>query len=128
LFKCDITDEAKVFETADSILATMGVPSILVNNAGIAHAHTILEAKAEYLQKLFAVNVFSNFYTVKAFLPGMIAKKKGQIVTVASSASFITVPGLVDYVATKSAVFSFHEGKRLLQSSNRALTDPFIRP
>ncbi|KAF2205405.1 NAD(P)-binding protein [Delitschia confertaspora ATCC 74209] len=109
-FECNITDPAAVREAADKIRSTMGSPSILVNNAGIGDAHTILEASDEYLQKIFNVNLISNFTTVKAFLPDMIAKNKGQVVTVASLASFISVAGMVDYSASKAGVLAFHEG------------------
>jgi all-trans-retinol dehydrogenase (NAD+) len=63
----------------------------------------------EYLHKIFGVNVISNFTTVKAFLPDMITKNKGHIVTVASLASYIAVAGMADYGSTKAAVLNFHE-------------------
>ncbi|PSN68364.1 NAD(P)-binding protein [Corynespora cassiicola Philippines] len=112
-FACDITDPAAVESAAESIRDTMGPPSILVNNAGIAGAHTILKTSHEYLQKIFDVNLLSNFTTVKAFLPDMIAANKGHIITVASAASFLGVGGMVDYGCTKAAVLSFHEGLNL---------------
>lgn len=58
------------------------------------------------------MNVISNFYTVKAFLPDMVKNNKGHVVTVASLASYISVAGIVDYCATKAAVLSFHEGEQ----------------
>jgi short-subunit dehydrogenase len=88
----------------------MGAPSILINNAGIAHAHTILDTSDEYLRKIFDVNLLSNWYTVKAFLPDMITKNKGHIITIASTASYAGVGGMVDYTATKAGVLAFHEG------------------
>jgi len=110
LFSCDITDPAAVRSAAEQIKSTMGPPSILVNNAGIASAHSILDTSDDFLKKIFDVNVLSNFTTVKAFLPDMIAKNKGHVVTVASLASYVTVAGIVDYCSTKAAVLSFHEG------------------
>jgi len=109
-YQCDITSALAVQEAADWIRADLGAPSILVNNAGIASAHTILDTSDEWLHKIFDVNLLSNFTTVKAFLPDMIAKNKGHVVTVASAASFVTVAGLVDYCSTKAGVFAFHEG------------------
>ncbi|KAF2274224.1 dehydrogenase/reductase SDR family member 8 precursor [Westerdykella ornata] len=109
-FKCDITDPAAVRETAKRIQATVGTPSILINNAGIGGAHAILDTSDEYLRKIFDVNLLSNWYTVKAFLPDMIAKNKGHIVTIASTASYAGVAGMVDYTATKAGVLAFHEG------------------
>ncbi|KAF2675027.1 short-chain dehydrogenase/reductase 2 [Microthyrium microscopicum] len=109
-FKCDVTSRDNVFEVAEAVKSFFGPPTILINNAGIAHAHTILEATPEYLHKLFDVNVISYFYTIQAFLPDMIKAKKGHIVTMASMASYVGPAGLVDYAATKSAVLSLHEG------------------
>ncbi|OCL08753.1 NAD(P)-binding protein [Glonium stellatum] len=109
-YQCDITSSPAVQEAADWIRSDLGSPSILVNNAGIALAHTILDTSDEWLHKIFDVNLLSNFTTVKAFLPDMIAKNKGHIVTVASTGSFVSVAGLVDYSSTKAGVFAFHEG------------------
>jgi all-trans-retinol dehydrogenase (NAD+) len=109
-FACDITDPSAVYSTADRIRATLGAPSILINNAGIAGAHSILDTDDEWLKKIYGVNLLSNYYTVKAFLPSMITANKGHIVTVASTASFIGVGLMVDYCSTKAGVLSFHEG------------------
>lgn len=70
----------------------------------------LTDTTPEYLQKVFSVNVFSNWHTLKAFLPDMVAKNKGHIVTVASVASFIGAGAMGDYCATKAAVLAFHEG------------------
>jgi len=109
-FACDIADPSAVASTADAIRASWGPPSILVNNAGIAKTHGILDTSNEFLHKLFGVNVFGHWSTVKAFLPDMIKQKKGHVVTVASMASYSTVNGIVDYCATKAAILAFHEG------------------
>ncbi|KAL1795523.1 hypothetical protein ACET3X_005747 [Alternaria dauci] len=108
-FKCDVTDPSEVYSVAEKIKDGMGAPTILVNNAGILASHTILSTSDVYLQKIFQVNVLSNWYTVKAFLPDMIRNNKGHIVTVASTASFTGVGGMADYSATKSAILGFHE-------------------
>ncbi|KAL5420215.1 hypothetical protein PMIN06_000210 [Paraphaeosphaeria minitans] len=109
-FACDVSDPAAVASTADEVRATLGPPSILVNNAGITHPHTILQTSPEYLRRIFDINLLSNWYTIQAFLPHMIEENKGHVVTVASMASYWSVGGMVDYCATKAAVLCLHEG------------------
>lgn len=108
-YSCDITDPATVYATGRKITAELGAPTILVNNAGILAAHTILGTSDEYLRRIFDVNVLSNWYTLKAFLPEMVKANKGHIITIASAASYVGVAGLADYTATKAAVLAFHE-------------------
>jgi all-trans-retinol dehydrogenase (NAD+) len=115
-FSCDVTDAEAVFATAEEVQRKLGAPTVLVNNAGILDAHSILGTSHEYLRKIFDVNVLSNWTTVRAFLPGMIAQNKGHIVTVASMASYLGVAGMADYTATKAAVLAFHECSCLAQS------------
>jgi all-trans-retinol dehydrogenase (NAD+) len=94
------------------VKSSLGSPSILINNAGILASHTILDTSDSYLRKIFDVNVLSNWYTAKAFLPSMISANKGHIITIASTASYIGVAGLADYTASKAAILSFHEALR----------------
>lgn len=62
------------------------------------------------VQKTFAVNVFSHFQLVKEFLPHMIEKDHGHIVTVASLAAHGPRTANVTYAASKAAALAFHEG------------------
>lgn len=109
-YKCDITDKNAVHETASNIRSQVGPPSILINNAGIATAHTILETSEEYLEKIFRVNLLSHFTLIKEFLPSMLERRKGHIISIASMASYFVGSGLVDYSATKAGVLALHEG------------------
>ena len=59
---------------------------------------------------MFDINLVSHFSLLQAFLPDMIAKRKGHIVTTASMASFATCAGLVDYCASKAGALALHEG------------------
>jgi short-subunit dehydrogenase len=47
---------------------------------------------------------------VKEFMPAMLKKNKGHIVGIASMASWVAPPGIVDYASTKAGVQAFHEG------------------
>ena len=108
-YKCDITSADAVREAADHIRLTIGHPSILVNNAGIANSQSILDTPDDYLQKIVGVNMMSHWSTVREFMPNMILKNKGHIVTIASIASYVALPTSAHYSATKAGALAFHE-------------------
>lgn len=109
-YKCDVTSANAVNDVADTIRSDHGNPSILINNAGIGSGATILESEPEMLKRMFDVNTVSHFFTVQAFMPSMVAQRKGHIVTIASMASFVAAPvgetgtGLLGIYANISAV------------------------
>lgn len=109
-YKCDLTSTANVKEVAAKVRAEVGNPTILVNNAGVARGKTILQTSERDLKFTFDVNCFAHFYTCQEFLPFMIEKNHGMVVTVASYAAWLCVPNMVDYGASKAASFAFHEG------------------
>jgi len=109
--KCDLTSPQDVQDVAVAIKEAHGTPSILINNAGIATSHTILDTSDEWLEKIFRVNIMSHFALIREFLPGMLAMKKGHVVTVASMAAYASTANLVDYSTTKSAALALHNGK-----------------
>ena len=74
---------------------------MLINNAGVVSAENILNLTDQMIERTIAVNTTSHFYTIKEFLPGMIAKKRGHIVTISSMAGIAGVSKLTDYCASK---------------------------
>ena len=109
-YECDITSPDSVNTIASRLKSELGTTTILLNNAGIGKTFTILDVPDDYLEKIFRINLISHWYTVRAFLPDMIAAKKGHVIATASMASFINAAGMVDYCVTKAGVMSFHEG------------------
>lgn len=109
-YKCDLTNPAEIKSVAAKVRAEVGDPTILVNNAGVARGKTILDTTERDLKFTFDVNVFAGFYTVREFLPAMVRRDHGMVVTVTSLAAWITVPNMVDYGASKAAAAAFHEG------------------
>ncbi|KAF2706499.1 NAD(P)-binding protein [Pleomassaria siparia CBS 279.74] len=109
-YQCDITSRDAVHKTAEKIRSDHGSPSVLINNAGIGNANTILEITPERLRSIFDVNLLSHWNTVQEFLPDMIAKKKGHIMSTASLAAFLGLAGMVDYSCTKAGMIAFYEG------------------
>ena len=64
------------------------------------------------IEMTFKVNVISYFWTIKSFMREMIERKKGHIVTVASSGDYVPTDKLSDYCASKAAAVSLHDGLR----------------
>ncbi|KAJ4149912.1 hypothetical protein LMH87_010686 [Akanthomyces muscarius] len=111
-YKCDVTSTASVADVAANIRRDLGNPTILINNAGIAVPANILDISEKALQKIFAINTMCHWTTCQQFLPSMIKADKGHVVTIASVASFVSLPGHADYGATKASALAFHEALR----------------
>jgi all-trans-retinol dehydrogenase (NAD+) len=88
----------------------VGNPTILINNAGFARGKSILDTTENDLKLTFAINTFAHYHIAQAFLPAMIKRNHGMVVTVASLAAYATAPNLIDYTASKAAALVFHEG------------------
>jgi 2-keto-3-deoxy-L-fuconate dehydrogenase len=97
----DVTDGPAVARA----IAEAGPLDILFNCAGWVHNGTILDCSEADWAKSFDQNVTSMFHTIRAALPGMLARGRGAIVNVASVASSITgVANRAAYGASKAAV------------------------
>jgi 2-keto-3-deoxy-L-fuconate dehydrogenase len=99
--RLDVLDPAAIAAAAKSA----GAVDILFNGAGFVHAGTVLDCTEEEWAFAFDLNVRSQFRTIKAFVPGMLAKGGGSIINVASVAGSIKgAPNRFVYGTTKAAV------------------------
>jgi 2-keto-3-deoxy-L-fuconate dehydrogenase len=101
------TAKLDVLHAADIAQAEIdaGPIDILFNCAGFVHQGTLLDATEDQWTLAFDLNVRSMYRTMKAFLPGMLARKHGVIINMASVASSLKgVPSRFIYSATKAAV------------------------
>jgi NAD(P)-dependent dehydrogenase (short-subunit alcohol dehydrogenase family) len=76
----------------------------LVNNAGIGFARTVEQTTLEEWDLTFDVNIKATFLMCKLIVPQMVARKKGEIVNVASAGALIGLKNRVAYCASKAAV------------------------
>jgi NAD(P)-dependent dehydrogenase (short-subunit alcohol dehydrogenase family) len=88
----------------DQVAREVGRLDILVNNAGIGHVGTILQTSGADLDRLYNVNVKGVFNLSRAFLPGMLERKNGVIVNLASIGGIVGIRDRLAYCATKFAV------------------------
>ena len=82
---------------------------ILVNNAGIWRDNTgnFWETDPKSWIRRWRINVYGLMYLTRALLPGMLERRYGRIVNVASVAGIYGISGMTDYSATKGAVIAF---------------------
>lgn len=97
-------DAARIVRAVD---AAIGPIDTLVNNAGIAVFKSFLEQTLDDWDRTMATNVRSLFLMTRAVLPGMIERRSGAIVNVASLAGKNGVKGATAYSASKHAVLGF---------------------
>jgi 2-keto-3-deoxy-L-fuconate dehydrogenase len=103
--KLDVRSTDAVETLAKEIDRDLGTVEVLVNCAGFVHHGSVLECSDHDWGFSFDLNVKSMHRTIKAFLPGMLAKKTGAIVNISSAVSTIrAVPDRYVYGATKAAV------------------------
>jgi 3-oxoacyl-[acyl-carrier protein] reductase len=112
----DVADATAVHEVWAHIESEYGVPTLLINNAGIAGASDLSwDQDATDWWRVFEVNVLGVYLTCRAALPGMIARGSGRIINVSSGAGFFPIAEWKDsginsaYMASKAAVIRFTE-------------------
>ncbi len=111
--QCDMSDREEIRETAQRVLAEHGTVDVVINNAGVVSGKPLLELTDEAIQRTFDINTLSLYWTSRAFLPGMMARNAGHIVTIASAGGLIGVPRMTDYSASKSAAIGFDDALRV---------------
>ncbi|MDR1216539.1 MAG: SDR family oxidoreductase [Treponema sp.] len=128
-FVCDVTDRDMVYRFAERVRTEVGSVDVLINNAGVVSGKTLLETPDEKIIKSMNVNTLSLFWMFKAFLPSMLERNAGHIVTIASAAGIIGVKGLADYSASKFGAFGLHEAIRMeLRQKKSAVRTTIVCP
>jgi NAD(P)-dependent dehydrogenase (short-subunit alcohol dehydrogenase family)/enamine deaminase RidA (YjgF/YER057c/UK114 family) len=100
---CDVTSEASV-QALSRAAAELGPVAVLVNNAGAAGSMPLARTSLEDWNRLIAVNATGAFLCTRAFLPGMLDRKWGRVVNLASTAGLSGGKYLAAYSAAKHAL------------------------
>ncbi len=106
-FACDIADRASVDAAVAATQDKLGPIAVLVNNAGWDIFKPFVKSTAEEWQKLIAINLTGALNMHHAILPGMVERKYGRIVNVASDAGRVGSSGESVYAACKGGLISF---------------------
>jgi len=106
----DVTDRPAIDKAVAAIASRHGSIDILFNNAGIQRRGAFTDFPMEQWDEVIATNLTAPFAMSQAVLPGMIAKKSGKIVHIASLMSELARPTVVPYTAAKGGVRQLTRG------------------
>jgi len=108
-YTCDLSKRLAIYATAKKVEEEVGDIDILINNAGIVTGRKLLDCPDEIIEATMNINCNAHFWTLKSFLPSMMARNHGHIVSIASMAGIGGLNGLADYCASKFAAVGLHE-------------------
>lgn len=103
-FQVDVSDEQSFAAFLASAEEAVGPLDVLVNNAGVMPVGRFLEEPRATTDAVFAVNFGGAANGMRLALPGMIERRRGHIVNVASLMGKVELPGMASYTASKAAV------------------------
>ncbi|KAJ3122155.1 hypothetical protein HK100_012113 [Physocladia obscura] len=108
-FPCDVSDYIAVKKIGDRINEKIGVPTMLINNAGILGGKKFLDLEPSVIERVINVNLLGTMWTTKVFLPQMIESNHGHILNVSSLLGIGGIAGVAEYCASKFGVSGFTE-------------------
>jgi NADP-dependent 3-hydroxy acid dehydrogenase YdfG len=97
----DVTDESSVATFADQVVAEFGEIEVLISNAGAVAPGTIHEVSTERFAGELDLNITGAHRLVRAFVPGMVERRRGDIVFVSSDVAVRVRPFMSSYAAGK---------------------------
>lgn len=103
----DVSDEGAVDAAIKEADRLLGRVDILVNNAGIDTTSLVKDMSTAMWDQMMAVNLRGTFLPTRAVLPGMIARKNGRIINLASQLGHKGAPMMAHYCAAKAGVIGF---------------------
>jgi len=101
---CDLRDRQAVTKLAEDAEKTLVKTDILVNNAGITHDNLFMRMKDEEWDDVILVNLTSVFVLTRGILRGMMRRRYGRIVNIASISGVLGNPGQPNYAASKAGL------------------------
>ena len=103
-FASDVADEASLAALREAVEKSLGPTDIVLSCAGITRRAPTLSMDTAEWQRIVDVNLMGTLRTYKAFAPGMIERKGGRLIGIASLSSFVGLQEVSAYTASKSAV------------------------
>ena len=104
---CDVADETQVKVLVERTLDEIGPIDVLINNAGILLRGRVVGSDTEHWERVIAVNLRGPYLTCKYVLPGMIERRRGNIINITSRSAIWESPDSLAYGPSKAALDRF---------------------
>ncbi|CUA95660.1 3-oxoacyl-[acyl-carrier-protein] reductase [Pannonibacter indicus] len=105
----NLSDRAAVEALVPAAEAAMGRIDILVNNAGITRDNIFMRMKDEEWDQVLEVNLTSNFHICRSAIKGMMKRRHGRIIGIASVVGVTGNPGQANYAAAKAGMIGMYK-------------------
>ncbi|WP_190600279.1 3-oxoacyl-ACP reductase FabG [Candidatus Vesicomyidisocius sp. SY067_SCS001] len=105
--KLNVTNNEQIAKMIKSIVDTYGIIDILVNNAGIIRDNLLIRMCEDEWDDIINTNLTSVYKMSKAVLRGMMKKKSGRIISIASVVAAMGNAGQTNYAAAKAGIIGF---------------------
>ena len=123
----DIADEQSVEALVEQLADSPGMPSVLVNNAGVTRDNLLLRMSAADWQAVVDTNLTGLYRITRPLLRSMIRARWGRIISLSSVVARMGNPGQANYVASKAAVEGFTRAVAL-EVGSRGVTANAVAP
>jgi len=122
-FACDVSDPASVVGLVEDVEKTFGAVDILVNNAGITRDNLLMRLKDEDWDAVLDANLRGAFIAMRAASRGMMKRRWGRIVNIASVVGLIGNKGQANYAASKAGLIGLSKSVARELASRNILTN-----
>lgn len=104
---CDVSRSEDVDAAADRVLMDLGVPRVVVSNAGVVHRVPVVNMTDAQWDEVLDVNLKGTFLVTRAFLRPMLAERRGRFIAIGSISGTLGTPRLGAYCASKWGTVGF---------------------
>lgn len=111
-FTADVGDDASMEALHEAVVRAVGGVDVLLNNAGIASGGPLIGSTMDEWRRLLEINLLGVVRGTQRFLPGMVERGHGHVISTASFAGLAGAPGIMTYGVAKAAVVAFSEQLR----------------
>ncbi|MFW6088505.1 MAG: 3-oxoacyl-[acyl-carrier-protein] reductase [Gemmatimonadota bacterium] len=122
-YACDVADPEACVELAKAVERDLGPPDILVNNAGVTRDNVLVRLKDEDWTTVIDTNLKGAFNMTRALARGMMKRRAGRIINIASVVGLTGNRGQANYAASKAGLVGFSKSAALELSSRNVLVN-----